>query len=117
MDNSERLPDVCTIVNTSLRDLFGTVDGFLYAPPTVSWCEAYLAGLPVLKYRGESLDIDWADALKIEALHVCSRESLKEGLQALLKGSSADLAENQTRLLKQAFSPVNEQVWLNLVGG
>jgi len=115
VDRSETLPQGLIVTETPLRDLFDTVDGFLYASPTSSWCDAYLAGLSVLKYRGESLDIDWADALYLPGLPVCSRESLQQGIKRLLKESSGVCPNDRTELLERVFSPVNEGVWLNLV--
>jgi len=115
MDKSEGLPHAFTVTETPLRDLFDTVDGFLYAAPTSSWCEAYVAGLPVLKYRSESLDIDWADTLNLEALPVCTRESLKQGIEDLLKGSLAAPEDGRSELVERVFSPVNVSVWLKLV--
>jgi len=115
MDKSEGLPQGFTVTETPLRDLFDMVDGFLYAAPTSSWCEAYVAGLPVLKYRSDSLDIDWADALNLETLPICSRESLKQRIEDLLRDSPAVPAGSRTGLVERIFSPVNESVWLKLV--
>ena len=115
LDKSEGLPQGFTVTETPLRDLFDMVDGFLYAAPTSSWCEAYVAGLPVLKYRSDSLDIDWADALNLETLPICSRESLKQRIEDLLRDSPAVPAGSRTGLVERIFSPVNESVWLKLV--
>jgi hypothetical protein len=107
------LPEWFTVSTHPLRDLMETVDVFLYTPPTGTWREAYCAGLPVLKYQGEFLDIDSTDfdGLGVEGLSVCSMETLRRKVTEL----SVSSREARKAIVHEVFSPVREEAWLQLV--
>src|SRR6267143_4494988 len=75
--SEEKLPEWFTVPPRPLSELLQDADLFLYSPPTGTWREAYLAGLPVVKYRGEFLDSDSTDILSEDELPVCSRDTLR----------------------------------------
>jgi hypothetical protein len=110
-----RLPAWFTVSKQPLSVLIDTVDLFLYSPPTGTWREAYLAGVPVLKYRGEFLDVDSTETLRIEELPICSRDTLRDQIHTLLAKASVSDKETRRGFLDQIFSPVDESVWLKLV--
>ena len=90
------------------------MDAFVYAPPTITWLEAYAVGLPVIKYCGEWLDLDASEALtRGDPVRVSSRDTLRADLAAALV--EAPDARNGTRqeVLRRVFSPVDEQAWRN----
>lgn len=110
----QRLPEWITDSGQPLDELIRSCDLLLFASPTGSWRQASLAGLPVVKYRSEFLDIDSDDGLG-DKLLVASRETLKPQLYAMLSGSLALSVEPQMAPLKEAYSPVNERMWLELI--
>lgn len=110
-----KLPEWFTLSTQPLSDLMEAVDLFLYSPPTGTWREAYWAGLPVLKYCGEFLDLDSTDILSTEELPVCSRETLRERIRTLLTEAAVSTRKARRGVLDEIFSPVNEKVWMQLV--
>jgi hypothetical protein len=112
----EKLPPWFTVSQQPLSELMANVDLFLYSPPTGTWREAYLSGVPVLKYRGEFLDVDSTDTLRVKELPVCSRDTLREKTHALLTEAAVSTNEMRRGFLGEVFSPVDENVWLKLAG-
>ena len=97
-----------------LRALFEEADLFLFTPPTTTYWEAYLAGLPVLKYRSDFLDIDIIETLK-DRVPVCSRSDIREVLLKTLREKKAPPLEELRELLDFVFSPVDETAWTEAV--
>lgn len=87
----------------------------LFVPPTGSWREALIAGVPVLRYRPETLDLDPIDALGGLTLPVCSRATLREAIVEGL-GAPRPSPTERARLLSRLYSPVGEPVWRALAG-
>ncbi len=118
-NKESKLPAWFTVSAQPLNELIQTVDLFLYAPPTGSWREAYIAGLPVLKYQGaflgEFLDIETTDAPGVSEVPVASRDTLRKTVHDLLTEASDSSPLERKRFLERAFSPVNEEVWMQLV--
>lgn len=114
-DPTTKLPEWFTVSARPLRELMDTADLFLYAPTTGSWREAYLRGLPVLKYLGEFLDIDSTDILTEKEVPLCSTETLRPMIVTMLSKTEASSRETRQRLMGNVFSPVNEDLWLRLV--
>jgi hypothetical protein len=114
-NEESKLPEWFTVSAQPLSELMETVDMFLYAPPTGTWQEAYLMGLPVLKYRGEFLDVDSTDVPGVSELPVSSRDTLRRTMHGFLTQASDSVTLARDGFLGQVFSPVNEKVWLQLV--
>jgi len=114
-NQESKLPEWFTVSARPLSELLESADLFLYSPPTGTWREAYGAGLPVLKYRGEFLDIDSTDLPGVSELPVSSRDTLRRTMSGLLTQAVDSATVTRKSFLDQAFSPVNEKVWLQLV--
>jgi hypothetical protein len=114
------LPPWFTVSERPLAELFEEADVFLYTPPSSSALEAYLAGLPVLKYHDERqdglLDIDSVE-MASAAVSTCSRDTLTTELARLLRQDlDGAIGEDRQAALQRIYSPVNEQVWAALAG-
>jgi hypothetical protein len=114
-ERGSALPPWFELSGRPLGELFDSVDLFLYAPPTGTWREAYWMGLPILKYLGDFLDMDSTHVLT-EELPVCSRDTLKAKLYAMLTEPCSSSVEERRKLLGKVFSPVNERTWMELAG-
>lgn len=111
---SKLLPAWFTVSERRLDELLEESDLFLYVPPTGTWQQAYWAGLPVLKYRGEFLDMDSTAVLGVNELPVCSGETLKQSIARLLLANGPSISGDRQALLRYLFSPVDEKVWAAL---
>lgn len=108
------LPAWFTVSERRLDELIEEADLFLYVPPTGTWQQAYWAGLPVLKYRGEFLDVDSTAVLGGDELPVCSGETLKQSIAKLLLDDGPPILHSRRNLLADLFSTVDEKVWMAL---
>jgi hypothetical protein len=109
------IPESFVVATQPLGELFQRADVFLYAPPTTSCWEAYVAGLPTVKYVGDLLDVDPADSLGKRHL-VCSRETLRAGVSFVLDVvRTASGPPNRPEALHGIFSPVDEDRWVRIV--
>lgn len=111
-----QLPPSLSVSQRSLNDLVPESDLCLFAPPTGSWREALFAGLPVLRYRPDLLDLDPTDSLGGPAVPDCTRATLRQAIVAALAAPHALSGEEARRMLRRVYSPVQEQVWRSLVG-
>jgi hypothetical protein len=109
------LPAWFAVSERRLDELIEEADLFLYVPPTGSWQEAYWAGVPVLKYRGEYLDVDSTAVLGGEELPVCTRDTLRASLTRILLASRSSMTGDPQASLHHRFSVVDESVWAKLV--
>lgn len=109
------LPEWFCVSAQPMSELLDSADLFLYSPPTGTWREAYSVGVPVLKYRGEFLDVDSGQLGSADEIPVCSRDTLREKVYTLLRNGSPSDVLGREDLLQEMFSPVREQVWLDLV--
>lgn len=114
--NRSKLPPWFTVSEEPLHELLARADLFLYAPPTGTWREACQAGLPVLKYCGEFLDLDFSEIDALKRLPVSSRDTLKTRMCSLLTQGHLSATLQHDDLLRDAFSPVNEEAWMQVVG-
>jgi len=114
MSPSTPLPPWFRISERPLRDLFSEADLCLYAPPGVSRWEAYLSGVPVLKYCSEWLDMDSVVGFGQDIVPSCSRETLRPALAALLAHGNASASRVERDISERLFSPVDEHLWLRL---
>jgi hypothetical protein len=113
---SDRVPETVTFSDDSVAALLDNVDLFLFVPPTGSWREAYAAGVPILRYRPDTLDLDPIDALGGVELPACSRATLRTAVAAGLASRNAAPRAERERMLRRTYSPVREEVWLALSG-
>jgi hypothetical protein len=109
----EPLPAWMTATDRPLRALFAQAELFLYVPPTISCWEAYAAGLPVLKFADDLLDVDALDGLDDDA-QACTAETLRAQVIDLLRRGPA-APEAHRRALSRVFSPVDEQLWAEVL--
>ena len=109
-----QLPAAISVSDRPLNDLVGDSDVCLFAPPTGSWREALFAGLPVLRYRPNLLDIDPVDSLGGASVPDCSRATLRQAIVRALEAPPLLGREEAQRLLRRVYSPVQEQVWRSL---
>ena len=110
-----KLPPWFTVSEKPLGELFAYADLFLYAPPTGTWREALHAGLPALKYCGEFLDLDSGETDVSKELAAASRDTLKSKIFSLLTHPYLSVTIPQAEWLRDAFSPVNVEVWMEAV--
>jgi len=110
------LPAWFSVTEDPLSVLWPRVDILLYIPPTASWMEAYAAGVPVVKYCGELLDIDSADRLPSGMVATCSRDTVRSTLERLVVEQtwSVDVSQRRREVIERIFSPVQEDVWVTL---
>lgn len=105
------LPPSVAVTTCSVNDLAPDSDLCLFAPPTGSWREVAILGLPVLRYEPDLLDIDPIDALTNVETARCSRATLRSAIVAALEHPTPIDAGV---LLSRAYSPVREAVWGSL---
>jgi hypothetical protein len=116
LEKSERLPAWFTVSEQSLNNLLKSGELFLYVPPTTTRWEAYLAGLPVIKFCDEFLDMDAVDPPGEELAIPCTRDTLRSTLESVLRMERPPTPLDRRELLARVFSPVNEQLWATLTG-
>jgi hypothetical protein len=111
--NRKDLPSWITVPQESLGQALKDCNLMLYAPPTTSWAEAILNGIPVMKFRGDLLDIDFAESWKGVSVSVCTRETLKKAVaQELTRKSNSP--DDPNALLDSLFGRVREELWKKL---
>lgn len=107
-------PSWISVSRQPMESLIPGADALLYVPQTASWWEGFLAGIPVIKYQTDMLDIDSSAALGHRGPVVCTRETLREALANVLHqaGPRRPTRENLSRF----FGKVDEDVWARVVG-
>lgn len=116
VDETQTLPPSIVLSSQGVGELLSQSALCVFVPPTGSWREALIAGVPVLRYRPDTLDLDPIDALAGLELPDCSRATLREALVASLRSPAIPTRDDRARLLNRLYSPVNEAVWLSLAG-
>ena len=112
----DRIPSSMTVSDGAVGTLLPEARLCVFVPPTGSWREALFAGVPVLRYRPDLLDLDPIDSLGGVELPDCSRGNLREAIAAALAAPPLMSAEDRERVLRRVYSPVQEQVWLSFAG-
>ena len=117
LNATDHLPAWMRVSEQPLVELANTAEVFLYAAPSTTAWEAYLMGLPVLRYTDGAFQMDAIDALGSAAVRSCSWQTLREEMVALLntRCQEAPDMENRREALEKVFSPVDEAAWLTLV--
>ena len=111
-----RLPSSILLSSQTMGELLDGAALCVFIPPTSSWREALIAGVPVLRYRPDTLDIDPVDALAGVELPECSRLTLRDAILTALRSPVVPTPAERARLLGRLYSPVQESVWLSLAG-
>lgn len=95
-----------------MQEILREVDLVVYSSTTTG-LEAFLAGIPVIKYYSEHfLDLDTLSA-DGSAVKSCFENNMGEVILSALKENGS--YTTQTRNIEQFFSPVNEDVWKQVV--
>lgn len=110
------LPAWFEVTERPLHELLREADLLLCAPPTASRWEAAMIGVPVLRYQGAWIDMDAAEPMNGERVALCSKNQLKAAMTFLLTQAASAEDESARARGDRAFSPVNEQVWMELMG-
>ncbi len=116
VDETQTLPPSIVLSSRGVGELLSQSALCVFVPPTGSWREALIAGVPVLRYRPDTLDLDPIDSLGGVELPVCSGATLRDAILAGLRSPIVPTPAARARLLERLYSPVNEEVWLDLVG-
>jgi hypothetical protein len=102
----------------NMEDILKEVDLVIYSSTTVG-LEALVNGVPVIRYYSEhSIDLDPLNAFDERAVKSCSESSLKQVvLSALSEGADPTTKElaSEANNLNKFFSPVNEDLWVQIV--
>jgi surface carbohydrate biosynthesis protein (TIGR04326 family) len=107
------LPEWAGSTEEPIEQELARADLLLYVPSTTIWREAYLAGVPVLKYEVDLLDLDPPDSLNAFSVHPCRKESLRGLIRQLLAKPPAK--KPPPEVLAKTFGRVNEQFWATIV--
>ncbi len=116
VDATLPLPPSIVLSTQGVGELLSQSALCVFVPPTGSWREALIAGVPVLRYRPDTLDLDPIDSLAGVELPACSRATLRDAILAALRSPTVPTPAARARLLGRLYSPVNESVWLSLAG-
>ena len=112
------LPTWFAVSDEPLSRLLQTVDAYLYVPPTTTRWEAYLAGLPTLKYLDDFLDMDAVELPGEPLTRTCTKPTLRAALEAALTHRDPPPSpERRREVLQQVFSPVQEEQWAAVAAG
>jgi len=111
-----RLPAWMSFSQEPMRTVLPRTDLLLYIGPTSSWWEAWLSGVPVLKYQADLLDIDSGPTIDGGAVHTCSRDTLRFAITSLL-GAAAPRQRPGPQRIEEFFGRVDEEVWTAVVTG
>lgn len=96
-------------------EMLGEVDLLIYSSTTTG-LEAYLAGVPVVKYCSEHIiDIDPLDIGNGSLAKSCYENNMKHVVLSALDETGNIQAEHLSRDLNKFFSRVNEDVWKQVV--
>jgi len=109
-----RLPPGVKVCEEPLPQLLASASALLYAPPTAAWWEAYLHGIPVLKFLGDFLDIDSDKVVPGVAVPVCTQSTLRQAVLNLLAAGPPPTG-NLNAIRDQLFAPVNEAAWREML--
>jgi hypothetical protein len=109
------LPTWMSFTERPMETELAQADLMLYVPSTTSWREAYVAGVPVLKYEVDLLDIDPPEFLTGFFVHLCRRETLRRMIRKLLKHPPAR-SKPSLDVLGKIFGRVDEELWTSIVG-
>ncbi len=113
--SSRPMPSWFRVSDAPLQQLLREADLYLYIPPTTTRWEAYVNGLPLVKYCDDFLDIDAVDAPGEELATPCSRDTLRSTLQNILaQPRQNDGPMGRQHVLERVFSPVDERLWTSL---
>jgi hypothetical protein len=108
----DSLPWVTSTVEP-MSEVLQRSDLFVYVPPTTSWWEAYLHGIPVLKYQVDLLDLDSDVMPDGIASPICHKETLRRRVKELLMQPGEKGPPGQG-VIHKMFGPVDEGVWINI---
>ncbi len=111
------LPPWMTIVHAPMEQLLPGTDLLLYVGPTSSWWEAFLSGVPVLKYRTDLIDIDAGNQADAMPVPVCSGATLRASLDRLLRGDRPAAGRPPAGLVEKMYGRVNEALWVSVTRG
>ena len=99
----------------SVPEILKEVDLLIYSSSTTG-LEAFLVGVPVIKYRSEHIiDFDALDTLSGTAIRSCSENNMKHVVLSVLNEGSNRFARQSAGSLDRFFSPVDEDVWKQIV--
>ena len=98
-----------------IPEILREIDLLIYSSSTTG-LEALLAGVPVIKYCSEHLlDLDPLDAIDGSLVRSCSENNMKRVVLSALGEKSNHLTEQPASSLDEFFSPINEEVWKQVV--
>ena len=100
-----------------MAEILKEVDLVIYSSSTIG-LEALLGGVPVIRYCPEHIiDLDASDAFGEGVVKSCSEDDIKQAVLSALNGGNSHLAEDSipTDILSKLFSPVDEDVWRQIV--
>jgi surface carbohydrate biosynthesis protein (TIGR04326 family) len=103
------------MVDKPVPEILKEVDLLIYSASTTG-LEASLAGIPVVKYYSEHLlDLDPLDTVDGSSVRSCSENNMKHVVLSALDEKRNHPGEKPTSSPDKFFSPVNEDVWTQIV--
>lgn len=109
-------PSWITMTREPLAQVLDAADLLLYVGPTSSGLEAWLAGIPVLRYGGDLIEMDWEAGVPEWSVPSCAASTLREAVRAALSGREPRVPLPR-RVLEQVFAPVDAAAWQAAVAG
>lgn len=101
-----------------ISNLLSKVDLVIYSSSTVG-LEALLGGIPIVKYYSEHIiELDPLDAFNDLKIKSCSENNMRDMVLSALNPEDYSLAQEfsaDAGNLKRFFSPVNEDVWKEIL--
>ena len=108
------LPRWINFTEEAIEKELARADLLLYVPSTTIWREAYVAGVPVLKYEVDLLDLDPPEFLEGFSVVPCRKETLRKMIKKLLKHPPAR-SRPSSDVLEKIFGRVDEELWTSIV--
>jgi len=96
-------------------EILEEVDLVIYSSSTIG-LEALLGKVPVIRYCPQyAVELDHLDALGEGVVKSCSEDNIKQVVLSVLNGKDSHSTEDSTPILDKLFSPVDEEVWRQIV--
>lgn len=114
LERGVTLPSWMAPSQAALEQLLPAINLLLYVGPTSAWWEAFLSGVPVLKYQADLIDIDAGNTPDAMPVPTCSSASLRASIEAMLQDRQRRQPV-EARLIERMYGRVNEALWQSVV--